>query len=94
MGDIHHKEKLEYIRYTHTEHKQCARVSSHVTKRRSDWPELFGMASQGISPKIPDHLFHGHFVSGNGGLGTRLRMTKGFASQSVGKIRVHKVHIH
>ena len=44
----------------------------HVTKRRSDWPELFGMASQGIGPKIPDHLFRGHFVSGSGGMGTRL----------------------
>ena len=28
--------------------------------------------SQGIGPQIPDHLFHGHFVSGSGGLGTRL----------------------
>ena len=28
--------------------------------------------SQGISPKIPDHPFRGHFVSGSGGLGTRL----------------------
>ena len=43
-----------------------------VTKRQSDCPELYGMTSQGISPKIPDHLFHGHFVSGNGGLETRL----------------------
>ena len=43
-----------------------------MTKWQSDWPELFGMMSQGISPNIPDHLFHGHCVSGNGGLGTRL----------------------
>ena len=25
-----------------------------------------------MSPKIPDHLYRGHFVSGSGGLGTRL----------------------
>ena len=25
-----------------------------------------------MGPKISDHLFHGHFVSGSGGLGTRL----------------------
>ena len=29
---------------------------SHVTKQQSDWPEIFGMVSQGIGPKIPDHL--------------------------------------
>ena len=28
--------------------------------------------NQGIGPKLPDHLFRGHFVSGSGGLGTRL----------------------
>ena len=43
-----------------------------MTKRQSDWPELFGMASQGIGPKIPDHFFRVHFVSGSGGMGTRL----------------------
>ena len=37
-----------------------------MTKRQSNWPELFGMANQGISPKIPDDLFCGHFVSGSG----------------------------
>ena len=26
-------------------------------------------------PKIPDHPFRGHFVSGSGGLGTRLALT-------------------
>ena len=46
--------------------------SRHVTKQRSDWPELFGMARTKESAQIPDHLFRGHFVSGSGGLGTRL----------------------
>ena len=30
--------------------------------------------NQGIGPKLPDHPFRGHFVSGSGGLGTRLRI--------------------
>ena len=30
------------------------------------------MTSQGIGPKIPDHLFRGQFVSRSGGMETRL----------------------
>ena len=44
-----------------------------VTKQRPDWPELFGMASQEISSKIPDHPFREHIVSRSGGIGKRLR---------------------
>ena len=44
----------------------------HMSKWRSDWLELLGMASQGIGPKIPDHPFRIHFVSGSGGMGMGL----------------------
>ena len=53
-------------------HVFCVCFGRHMTKRQSDWPELFGMASQGVDPKIPDHFFRVHFVSGSGGMGTRL----------------------
>ena len=33
--------------------------------------------NQGIGLKIPDHPFHGHFVSGSGGMGKRLLSTYG-----------------
>ena len=36
------------------------------------WPELFGMVSQGTGPKILNHPFCGHFISGNGEMGTKL----------------------
>ena len=61
---------LRFIHYIHIR-GSLEIFSRHVIKRRSDWPELFGMASQGISP---DHPFRGHFVSGNG-IGTRLTIT-------------------
>ena len=32
--------------------------------------------NQGFGPKIPDHPFRGHFVSGSGGLGTRLGLSR------------------
>ena len=50
----------------------------HVIKRRSywpesDWPELFGMTrTKDSAQRCTDHPFRGHFVSGSGGLGTRL----------------------
>ena len=44
----------------------------HVTNQQPNRPELFGMVSQGVGPKIPDHPFRGHFVSGSGWMGTRL----------------------
>ena len=46
--------------------------SKHMSKWRSDWLELFGMASQGIGPKIPEHPFRIHFVSRSEGMGMRL----------------------
>ena len=33
---------------------------------------IWDVESQEICPKIPDHPFHGHFVSVNGGMGMRL----------------------
>ena len=51
----------------------------HVTKQWSadwpetDWPKLFWDAkNQVIGPRLPDHPFRDHFVSGDGGMGTRL----------------------
>ena len=51
----------------------CVIFSRHVTKQRSDWPELFGMARTRESAQRYQTTFSAAiFVSGSGGLGTRL----------------------
>ena len=44
----------------------------HMIKRRSIGQNYLGWQDQGIDPKIPDHPFHDHFVSGSGGVGVRV----------------------
>ena len=50
----------------------CVVFGRHVTKQPSDWPELFGMARTKESAQRYQTTFCGYFISGSGGLGTRL----------------------
>ena len=51
-------------------HEARGRVTN-VLRAAAIFAEVGLGTSQGMGPKIPDHLFRGHFVSGSGGLGTR-----------------------
>ena len=64
---------IPYVRLNPYEGHACF-PGVHVTKWRSDWPELFGMAKAKESAQryVPHHPFCGHFVSGNSGMGMRL----------------------